>query len=53
MAQLVKQVKNLPAMQEIQERWVRYLGQKILWRRKGNGKLLQYSCWKNPMEWDF
>ena len=34
MAQLVKQVKNPPAMQETQERWVQYLGQKILWRRK-------------------
>ena len=34
MARLVKQVKNPPAMQETQERWVRYLGQKILWRRK-------------------
>ena len=29
-----KASKESPAMQETQERWVRYLGQKILWRRK-------------------
>ena len=39
-------VKNLPAMQET---WVTSLSQKDL-LEKGNGKLLQYSCLRNPMD---
>ena len=35
-------VRNLPAMQEIQ---VRFLG-----REEGNGNPLQYSCLENPMD---
>ena len=42
-------VKNPPAMQETQERWVQSLG----WEYpsgKGNSSLCQYSCQKNPMD---
>ena len=35
-------VKNLPTMLET---WVRFLGQKTPWRRKG-----KYSCLENPMD---
>ena len=45
---MAQQVKNLPPMQETQERgfdsWVR----KISWRKHSN--LLQYSCLENPMD---
>ena len=34
---MAQQVKNLPAMQEIQEMWVQFLGQ-------------EDSCLKNPMD---
>ena len=42
-------VKNPPAMQEIQEMWLRPLG----WERslgEGHGNPLQYSCLENPMD---
>ena len=42
-------VKNLPAMQEIQETWglIPGLGRSP---GKGHGNLLQYSCLENPMD---
>ena len=39
-------VKNLPAMKESQEMWVRSLVGKMPWSRLRN--LLQYSCLENP-----
>ena len=42
-------VKNLPAVQEPQETWVRSLGQEDLLER-GMAYSLQYSCLENPME---
>ena len=36
-------VKNLPAMQEMQDTWVQSLG-------GGNSNPLHYSCWENPMD---
>jgi len=41
-------VKNLPAMQEIQEVWDQPLGQEDPLEEE-NGNLLHYSCLKNPM----
>ena len=45
---LAQMVKNLPATQETQETWVRYVG----WEDSlmENGNPLQYSCLKNPMD---
>ena len=43
------QVKNLPAMQELQESGVRSLGQEDP-PGEGNGNLLQYSCLENLMD---
>ena len=46
---MAQQVKNIPAMQETKETWVWALG----WDDPpggGNGKPLQYSCLKNPMD---
>ena len=40
-------VKNLPAMQEPQEMWVRSLGREDPLEE---GNPLQYSCLKNPMD---
>ena len=42
-------VKNLPMMQKM---WVWSLGWGIPSRypREGNDRLLQYSCWENPMD---
>ena len=42
-------VKNLPAMQEIQETQVQSLGQEEP-PGVGNGNPLQYSCLGNPMD---
>ena len=42
-------VKNLPAMQAIQEKWVWSPGQEDP-LREGNGNWLQYSCLENPMD---
>ena len=42
-------VKGLPAMQETQEKWVRFLGLEDS-PGEGNGNPLQYSCLKNPMD---
>ena len=50
---VAQQVKNLPAVQEMQETWVLFLGQeeplvgKIPWG--GNSNPLQYSCPGNPV----
>ena len=41
-------VKNLPAMQEMQEMWVQSLGQEDP-PGGGNHNPLQYSCLENPM----
>ena len=41
--------KNLPAMQETQETWVRSVDQEDL-LEKGNAKPLQYACLGNPMD---
>ena len=41
-------VKNLPAMQEMQEMWVQSLGPENL--EGENGNPIQYSCLKNPMD---
>ena len=38
-------VENPPT---VQETWVQFLGREAL--EKGNGNLLQYSCWRNAME---
>ena len=46
---MAQQVKNLPAMLEIQETWVGSLGQEDPLEEK-NGNPLQYSCLKNPMD---
>ena len=46
---MVHWVKNLPAIQEIQEMWV----QSLDWEdplEEENGTPLQYSCLKNPMD---
>ena len=50
-------VKNLPAMQETQEEWVRSLGRvrcpRVRWVRcpgGGNANPLQYSCQENPTD---
>ena len=46
---MVHRVKNLPAIQEIQEMWV----QSLDWEdplEEENGTPLQYSCLKNPMD---
>ena len=50
-------VKNLPAMQETQEEWVRSLGRVRCPRVRlvrcpggGNANPLQYSCQENPMD---
>ena len=40
-------VKNLPAMQEMPEIWVRFLGQED---GGGHDNPLQYSCLENPMD---
>ena len=42
-------VKNLPAMQETWETWVRPLGREDT-LGEGNGNPLQYSCLKSPMD---
>ena len=42
-------IKNLPAMKEPQETWVRSLGQEDLLER-GMAYSLQYSCLENPMD---
>ena len=44
-------VKNLPALQETQETWVRSLGweDSVGWE-EGNGNPLQYSFLENPMD---
>ena len=42
-------VKNLPAMQEMQERWVQSLGGEDS-PGGGNDNPLQYSCLENPMD---
>ena len=41
-------VKNLPAMQEIQEAWVRFLGRED--PLEEDGIPLQHSCLENPMD---
>ena len=41
-------VKNMPAMQELQEMWVQSLGQEDPLEDCGNP--LQYSCLENPMD---
>ena len=46
---MAQQVKNLPAMLEIQEMWVGSLGQEDPLEEK-NSNPLQYSCPKNPMD---
>ena len=46
---MAQQVKNLPAMLEIQEMWVGSLGQEDPLEEK-NGNPVQYSCLKNPMD---
>ena len=46
---MAQQGKNLPAMQESQERQVQFLG----WEdplEEENGNPLQYSCLKNSMD---
>ena len=42
-------VKNLPAVQEMQERWVQSLGGEDSPGGE-NDNLLQYSCLENPMD---
>ena len=46
---MARQVKNLPAILEIQEMWVGSLGQEDPLEEK-NSNPLQYSCPKNPMD---
>ena len=46
---MAQQVKNLPAMQESQERQVQSLGREDPLEEE-NGNPLQYSCLKNPMD---
>ena len=46
---LAERVKNLPAMQETQERLLRYLGQEDS-PGEGNGNPLQYSCLEKPTD---
>ena len=48
-SQMTQAVKNTPAVQETQEKWVWSLG----WEDSpggGNGSPLQYSCLENPMD---
>ena len=45
---MAQQVKNLPAMQESQERQVQSLGREDPLEEE-NGNPLQYSCLKNSM----
>ena len=42
-------VKNSPAVQEMQETWVRFLGQEDP-LEGGRGSPLQYSCLENPVD---
>ena len=42
-------VKDLPAMQELQETWVQSLGQEDP-LEEGHGNPLQYSCLENPVD---
>ena len=42
-------VKNTPAMQDTQEMWVRFLGQKDS-PEEENDNPLQYSCLESPMD---
>ena len=46
---MVQQAKNPPAMQDMQETWVRFLGQEDS-TGEGNGNPLLYSCLGNPMD---
>ena len=45
---MAQQVKNLPAMQETKETWIRSLGEKYPLEEEGNPLL--YSCLGNPMD---
>ena len=47
-SQVAQWVKNLPAMQEMQQTWVRSLGPEDA-LDKGMA-ILQYSCLENPMD---
>ena len=46
---MAQTVKNLSAMQETQDMWVRFLGQEDS-PGEGNGNPLQYSCLENSMD---
>ena len=48
-SQVAQWVKNLPAMQEMPEIWVQFLGREDP-LGGGHGNPLQHSCLKNPMD---